>query len=67
MLHMFLGMGSFAGSGGGGKYEGFGNSPISKGSVTDRMRDMLEAAINTPDPNKQIMALCLEARSQYFA
>ena len=52
------GMGSFAGSG--GKYEGFGNSPISKGTVTDRLRDMLEGVINMPDPKKQIMALCLE-------
>ena len=54
------GMGSFAGSGSGGKYEGFGNSPISKGTVTDRVRDMLEGVINMPDPKKQIMALCLE-------
>ena len=52
------GMGSFSGSG--GKYEGFGNSPISKGTVTDRVRDMLEGVINMPDPKKQIMALCLE-------
>ena len=51
-------MGSFVGSG--GKYEGFGNSPISKGTVTDRLRDMLEGVINQPDPKKQIMALCLE-------
>ena len=52
-------MGSFAG-GGGGKYEGFGNSPISRSRVTDRVRDLLETVINLPDPRHQIMALCLE-------
>ena len=64
-------MGSFAGSGSGGKYEGFGNSPISKGTVTDRVRDMLEGVINMPDPKKQIMArnkvlkLCLLTKSKW--
>ena len=58
-LHDFLGMGSFAG-GGGGKYEGFGNSPISRSRVTDRVRDLLETVLTLPDPRHQIMALCLE-------
>ena len=52
-------MGSFAG-GGGGKYEGFGNSPISRSRVTDRVRDLLETVLTLPDPRHQIMALCLE-------
>ena len=44
----------------GGKYEGFGNSPIVKNSVTERVRDLLESVISMPDPKKQIMQLCLE-------
>eukprot|EP00092_Neocalanus_flemingeri_P036041 GFUD01039241.1.p2 GENE.GFUD01039241.1~~GFUD01039241.1.p2 ORF type:complete len:409 (-),score=98.72 GFUD01039241.1:53-1279(-) len=43
-----------------GKYEGFGNSPINKNSVTDKMRDVLESVINLPDPKQQILDLCLE-------
>ena len=43
-----------------GKYEGFGNSPINKNSMTDRVRDVIESVINLPDPKKQIMDLCLE-------
>ena len=35
------GMGSFSTSSSAGKYEGFGNSPINKSSVTDRLRDRL--------------------------
>jgi len=43
-----------------GKYEGFGNSPINKNSVTDKVRDVLESVINLPDPKQQILDLCLE-------
>ena len=43
-----------------GKYEGFGNSPINKNSVTDTVRDVLESVINLPDPKQQILDLCLE-------
>ena len=55
------GMGSYVSSSStGGKYEGFGNSPITKSSMTDRVRDLLESVINLPDPKQQIMQLCLE-------
>ena len=43
-----------------GKYEGFGNSPIDRATVTDRFRDMLESVMNLPDPKQEIMKLCLE-------
>ena len=43
-----------------GKYEGFGNSPINKNSVTDKVRDVLESVMNLPDPKQQILDLCLE-------
>ena len=43
-----------------GKYEGFGNSPINRATVTDRVRDMLESVMNLPDPKQQIMKLCLD-------
>ena len=52
------GMGSYSTST--GKYEGFGNSPINKATVTDRVRDMLESVMNLPDPKQQILKLCLE-------
>ena len=54
------GMGSFATSSPAGKYEGFGNSPINKSSVTDRVRDMMESVMNLPDPKQEILKLCLE-------
>ena len=54
------GMGSFATSSTAGKYEGFGNSPINKSSVTDRLRDMMESVMNLPDPKQEILKLCLE-------
>ena len=54
------GMGSFATGSPAGKYEGFGNSPINKSSVTDRVRDMMESVMNLPDPKQEIMKLCLE-------
>ena len=54
------GMGSFATSSPAGKYEGFGNSPINKSTVTDRMRDMMESVMNLPDPKQEILKLCLE-------
>ena len=57
-MDQFLGMGSYGG--GSGKYEGFGNSPISRASMTDKVRDMLENVLNLPDPKQQIMKLCLE-------
>jgi len=53
------GMGSY-GTSSGGKYEGFGNSPINRSSVTDKVRDLLESVMSLPDPKKQIMQLCLE-------
>ena len=52
-------MGSY-GTSSGGKYEGFGNSPINRSSVTDKVRDLLESVMSLPDPKKQIMQLCLE-------
>jgi len=54
------GMGSYGTSSGGGKYEGFGNSPINRSSVTDKVRDLLENVMSLPDPKQQIMQLCLE-------
>ena len=54
------GMGSFPTSSPAGKYEGFGNSPINKSTVTDRLRDMMESVMNLPDPKQQILKLCLE-------
>ena len=60
-------MGSFVStySSSSGKYEGFGNSPISKNSMTDRARDLLESVLNLPDPKQQIMQLCLEVGTRY--
>ena len=53
-------MGSYGTSSGVGKYEGFGNSPINRSSVTDKVRDLLENVMSLPDPKQQIMQLCLE-------
>ena len=54
------GMGSFSTSSTAGKYEGFGNSPINKSTVTDRVRDMMESVMNLPDPKQEMLKLCLE-------
>merc|ERR1719495_549265 len=44
---------------GSSKYEGFGNSPISKSGIGDSLRDIVDSVLTVPDPKKQIMDLCL--------
>lgn len=54
------GMGN-TGNSGNGKYEGFGNSPINKSGIGDSIRDMVDSVLAVPDPNKQILDLCLSS------
>jgi len=52
------GMGN-AGSLGNSKYEGFGNSPINKTGIGESIREIVDSVLAVPDPNKQILDLCL--------
>ena len=53
-------MGS-SGKGAGGKYEGFGNSPISKEHLGDKVLDLLESTMSPSDGKDVVMKMCLSS------
>ena len=56
LAHSLSGMGS---AGKAGKYDGFGNTPVSKEHIGDKVLDMLENAISPPDGKDVVMKMCL--------
>ena len=59
--HTFSGMGSSSSSSAnkGGKYEGFGNSPIARENLGDKVLDLLESAMAHTDGKDEVMKICL--------
>merc|ERR1719188_2783024 len=57
-LSTLSGLGS---SGGAGKYDGFGNSPISKENFGDKVLDLVESALAPLDSRSEVMEMCLQS------
>jgi len=63
-LSTLSGLGSSSkplGASGGGKYDGFGNSPISKENLGDKVLDMVESALSPLDGRSEVMEMCLQS------
>ena len=63
LAHSLSGMGSSGKGTAAGKYEGFGNSPISKEHLGDKVLDLLESAMSSAssDGKDVVMKMCLSS------